>query len=279
MKHTGKVLLIAVICLFPVAATAGKDMPWEKKLPFETATITYAIHGMEEGEEVVYLRDYGRERATYHTTVSKMMGMTMQNSSVDFQTPDAIYSFDLQEKSGSKSVNPQKYMVEEYEKLSSADKKKVEKNAEKLGGAFSEGMSGAVQQNVLTILGYSCDKVSIMSGSEVYLIHDTDIPLKSVVSIMGMSMVMEATSIDTGKVDDKYFQHPAGIVVENDPEADGMARTMARQTIAMLKDPEAAKEMVPAQMGIPQEKMDQMSEEEKQMMQQMMEGMKGLMNQ
>ncbi len=279
MKHTGKVLFIAVICLFPVAVTAGKGLPWEKKLPFETATIKYEIHGMEEGEEIVYIRDYGKERATYHATVSKMMGMTMKNSSVDFHTPDTIYSFDLQEKSGVKSVNPQKYMEEEYEKLSSADKKKVAKNAEKLGGALTQGMQGGVQKNVIKILGYDCDKVSIMNGSDVYLIHDTDIPLKSVVSMMGMKMVMEATSIDTGKVDGKYFQHPAGIVAESNPEADGIARTMAQRSIAMMKDPEAAKEMIPAQMGLSQERMDQMSEEEKQMMQQMMEGMKGLMNQ
>lgn len=279
MKRIGMVLLASMICLSPVVVTAGTALPWEKKLPFKTATIKYAIHGMEEGEEVVYIRGYGTERATYHTTVTKMMGMAMQNSTVEFQTSDIIYSFDLQDRSGVKSVNPQKYMIEEYEKLSSADKKKVEKNAEKLGGAFAEGMQGAVEQNALEILGYSCDKVSIMSGATVYSIHGTDIPLKSVVSMMGMNMTMEATSIDTGKVDDKFFQHPAGIVVENDTEADGMARAMAKQSIAMLKDPEAAKEMIPAQMGMPQEKMDQMSEEEKQMMKQMMEGMKGLMSQ
>lgn len=279
MKHLSKLLLISVICLSPIAVIAGKELPWEKKLPFEMATIKYAVHGMEEGEEVVYIRGYGKERATYRTTVTKMMGMKMQNSSAEFQTEGTIYSFDLQERSGVKSVNPQKYMMEEYEKLSSADKKKVEGNATKLGGAFAEGGPGGVEQNALKILGYSCDKVSIMSGAEMYLIHDTDIPLKNVVSMMGMNMTMEATSIDTGKIDDKYFQHPAGIVVESDPQADGMARIMAQQSIAMLKDPEAAKEMAPSQMGIPQEKMEQMSEEEQQMMQQMMEGMKGLLNQ
>lgn len=279
MKSIYRVLFICMICLSPVVVSAGKDLPWEKKLPFETATIKYAVHGMEEGEEVLYVKNYGKERASYRTTVTKMMGMTMQNSSVEIQTPEVIYSFDLQERSGVKSVNPQRYMNEEYEKLSSADKKKVKKNAEKLGGAFAEGGTGAVEQNAIKILGYSCDKIAIMDGAAVYLIHDTDIPLKNVVSMMGMNMTMEATSIDTGKVDDSFFQHPAGIVLEENAEADGMARVMAQKTIAMLKDPEAAQDMVPAQMGIPQEQMEQMSEEEKQMMQQMMEGMKGLLGQ
>jgi len=277
MKRNCIVWLVGLVCMFPMLVSAGNASPWEKELPFKNITIKYAIHGMEEGEEIIYIRDHGKERARYHTTTTKMMGMTMNNSTIEFMTPDFIYTYDLQEKSGSKAVNPQKYMIEEYEKLSSADKKKVLENAEKKGGAFIAGMGGSIEQNAAEILSYSCDKLDIMGGSTTYLIHDTDIPLKTDVAMMGMKMTMEATSVDNGKVSGKYFKHPAGIVAEVDPQTDEISRNMARQTIAMLKDPEGARQEQPAQMGGQQQ--GKMSEEDQQMMKQMMEGMKGMFGQ
>jgi hypothetical protein len=264
---------LMVLMLLPVSVAAGDKSPWELKLPFKSATIHYTISGMENGSEVTYIRDYGREVATYHTTKTTMMGMTMVNETVDIDTPEWLYQFDLTERTGTKSVNPEKYMIEEYNKLSRADKKRVKENGEKMGASIPEGFGGNVQQNAQKILGYSCDRAEMM-GTVVYSIHGSGIPLLVESNMMGMNMKIEATSVDKGKVSDKYFQFPEGIEAKFDPQSDAMAHEMAKQTIAMLKDPESAKK----QGGRPmmQGQQQQMSPEDQEQMQQAMEMLKGM---
>jgi hypothetical protein len=271
------VLLLAVVFLgVPTWVFAGNELLWEKQLPFKEATIHYIIKGMEEGQETLYVRNNGRERATYRETVSNMMGMKMANSTITIKDPDLIYTYDLQKQQGFKAVNPQKYMIEEYNKLSWGEQEKVRESAKKMGAAYTEGMGGTLQLNALEILGYSCDKVEIMGGSATYLIHDTDVTLKTEMNIMGMNLTMEAEKIENG-VDEKFFQHPEGIMVEVNDQSDEIAKNMAIQAIAMLKDPESAKN---AQMIAPKTVAGgkkQMSKEQKeQMMQQMEEMVKGL---
>lgn len=281
MKRLLLLCFLVAIWATPIIVFADGESPWEKKLPFKSSIIYYAITGMEEGQETLYIRDSGQQRAIYHETVSNIMGMTVNNSTIELITPDYIYSYDLQNNEGSKETNPQKYMIEEYEKLSVADKKKVRDNAEKTGTAYTEGMGGEIQQNAAEILGYSCDKVEIMGGVSTYLIHGTDIPLKTEMDMMGMKMNIVATSIEKGDVDDRFFQHPPGINAEMDAESDAVAREMARRVIAMLKDPGDITQKEAQVIGIPQQK-DGMSEEDKKMLQQleqMMQGMKGIQGQ
>lgn len=269
----GFLLGLLLVMLSSLSVAAGESSPWEAKLPFKNATIHYTISGMENGTEVIYVRDYGREVATYHTTKTTMMGMTMVKETVEINTPDWLYQFDLNEKTGSKSVNPEKYMIAEYDKLSRAEKKRVRENGEKMGVTFSEGFGGNVQQNVKNILGYSCDRAEMM-GSVVYSIHGSGLPLFIESNMMGMNMKIEASSVDEGKVADSFFQFPQGIEAKLDPQSDAMAREMAKQTIAMLKDPESVKK----QGGIPmmQGQQEQMSPEEKEQMEQAMEMLKGM---
>jgi hypothetical protein len=272
------VLLLAVVVLgMPKWIFAGNELLWEKQLPFKEAIIRYVIKGMEEGKETLYVRNNGRERATYRETVSNMMGMKMANSTITIKDPDLIYTYDLEKQQGFKAVNPQKYMIEEYNKLSRGEQEKVRESAKKMGAAYTEGMGGTMQANALDVLGYSCDKVEIMGGSATYLIHDTDVTLKTEMNIMGMNLTMEAEKIENGQVDEKFFQHPAGIIAEVNEQSDEIAKNMATQAIAMLKDPESAKnvQMMAPKAAIGGKK--QMSKEQKeQMMQQMEEMMKGL---
>ncbi len=264
-----------LLTLLPVSVSAEGRSPWEMKLPFESATIHYSISGMENGSEVVYIRDYGREVATYHTTKMNMMGMTMVTETVEIENQDWVYSFDLTEKTGSKSVNPRKYMIEEYNKLSKADKKLIENNGEKMGVSMGEGSGGNVQQNATKILGYSCDRAEIM-GTVVHSLHGSGIPLLLESNMMGMTMKIEATSVDEGKVNASFFELPKGIEARYDPQSDVIAREMAKQTIAGLKDPESIKK----QGGMPmmQGQEQQMIPEEREQMQQAMEMMKGIFN-
>ena len=242
MKKMQTVLTIIAVLLLPLVAVAAENNPWERKLPFEKATIQYTLSGTENGTEALYIRDYGKESATYHKGVNTMMGRTIQSDTIRILTPDWMYTFDLVKKTGQKSVNPQKYMIEEYNKLSSAEKDQVMKNAKEMGLSMTSGMGGKLEMNAEKILGYDCDRATVM-GSTVFSIHETGIPLRIDTAIGGISMHKTATEVKKGSVDARYFELPAGITPQVDPDGDAMARSMAQQTMAMLKNPEGVKNM------------------------------------
>lgn len=265
--------LCCMVSIWPVLAAAAEN-PWEKKLPFAGASIHYQLSGSQEGTEDRYLRDHGRETATYRKAVTVMMGMKVVHDTVEIQDADWTYTYDLQEKTGAKTTNPLKYMTEEYNKLTAAEREQVRRNAETMGASFMQGMNGKVEENVTTILGQSCDRTSMM-GTTVYMIHGTAIPLKTETAMAGMKMASVATSFDEGNVDDRFFQHPAGIEAVHDREADEMARNMAAQTMAMLKDPAGMKNMQPGAM-MPGMGAGQGNEVDQEMMDQAGEIMKGM---
>lgn len=275
------VVLLLSLTIFGSGVAAAKDEnPFEEKLPFQSATITYAISGLENGTEILYIDDYGQKSATYHKTATTVMGMTMENNSIDLTDSEWIYSYDLVEGTGNKSRNPMKYLQEEFAKLSADEKKQVLINREKMGMNVMAGMGGTVEENAIEMFGYSCDKMNAM-GTTVYSIHGSSVALKTESNVMGMKMDIVATAVDKGDVDEKFFAHPVGIEVVHDEEADAMSLQMAQQTMEWLKDPEASTH--PPQEGMMQsERMQQVPEEDKEMMkqaEQMMQSLQGLMKQ
>lgn len=225
---------------------------------------------MQKGTETLCVKDYGQVAARHTDTKTTLMGMAMVTREMELTTPDWVYSYNITEGSGIKSTNPKKFMIEEYEKLSGAEKKQVKKNAEEMGVSMMEGFNGEIEKNAAEILGFQCDKVSLM-GSTVYTIHDTEIPLKTDVNMMGMKMSIVATAFDKGKADGSCFDQPAGIEAIYDEETDQAARSMAVQTMAMLKDPEAAQK----QQKMPPQQQN-LSPEEQQEMEQAMEMLKNM---
>ncbi len=241
----------------------GQDNPWEKGLPFERATVHYTLSGSQEGTEDKYIRDSGREMATYRKAVTVMMGMKLDSDTIEIQDSDWMYSYDMKEKTGTKMTNPQKFMIEEYTQLSPAEKKQARENAEAMGTGFIKGMNGKIEQNVTTLLGHSCDRTSIM-GSTIYMLHGSPIPLKSETNMAGIQMESVATSFKEGEAEDRFFEHPVGIEAVYDQEADELSKNMAVQVVAMLKDPDGVKKMTQGQQVAPghsgkgtQEMMDQ----------------------
>ena len=271
------ICLVAVMGGLPCTNLLAEELPWEKKLPFEHATVHYTVSGVEQGEEILYIRNFGQEQATYLDSTTKIMGMAVTEKSVEFMDADYVYSYDLQAQEGSKSVNPQRYMAEAYSRLTPEEQQQVQKNAAQMGGAFTRGVGGPVQENVTKILGYDCDKIDIMGSGATYLIHGTSIALKTEINMMGMKMVTLATSVDTGAVDSQHFIHPKGIEAKSNPEADTMAQAMGQQMMDALKDPEAGPKVPGAGMqgGTSQKNM---TEEDKEMLEQAGELLKGMQN-
>lgn len=287
-------LLVVTLVMFCGSTLAmGEDLPWEVKTPFKEATIQYELTGMEQGKEILYIKDSGARQAKHHTSTATMMGTTKKTHTIDITDPDWIYRYDLIEKKGGKSTNPNKVYRTEYAKLNAEEKKNVEKNAKELGAGGMLGDFGSVKQKAAKVLGYDCDIASVGGISTVYSIHGTGIPLKAEASVMGMNNNITATKVDTSSaIPDSVFAPPAGITAQLDEQMESMTVDMIKNTIETLKKPDGAKQMQQAgpmgmMGGAGMEKMMDKEmqaeginkEEQQEMMRQMNEAMKQMQKQ
>lgn len=266
MKKT-LLLGIVIVSLMAVSASA-QDSPWDKKLPFESATITIEVSGTMKGTKTIYVKDYGRTSAEYSETVMTMFGMTQREQEITITTPEWEYSIDMAGNTGTRQANPKKYLIQEFNRLSGNQQKTVLKNIEEMGISTIQGMNGTVEKNAAKILGYTCDKAVVM-GIEAYTISGTELPLKIQGNTMGIAVNEVATGIDTGKVPESRFALPANIRFENDPETDQMMQAQAANIVqSILEGKYPTPDMTGNMMGGSDQ--DQLSPEEQQQLQQMM---------
>ncbi len=238
-----KILIFLTIVLLSTTALAKEINPWEQKLPFKEAIISYEITGTQTGSSTLYLKDYGKTSALFRNVTTKILMMKTQESTLNITTREWVYSIDLNEKTGMKQVNPEKYLIEEFNKLSAADQKKVAANVEEFGISFVAGMDGQVKKNAKKILGYNCDKITMM-GTTVYSISGIGLPLKTKSNMMGMKFKEKATEIKKTSVPADKFMVPAGVKIKYSSESDEVARNQAKMIIqSLLEDKQLNPEM------------------------------------
>ncbi len=241
-------LLTLSILLFHTALFASANSPFEKRAPFKEATITYRLGGSSTGSSTLYVKDYGKYLAEHEKTTMSMFGFTKEENKLSITTPNWVYTIDMAAKTGTKMSSMEKYLKQEYEKLSSSEKKTVQKNTKKFGANMMQNMGGDVKFNAAMLYGYSCDKSNVM-GMTSYTIHDTAIVLKMEGSVLGMKIQKEAIDIKKGVVDSSHFKVPSDIKITHDKDADAMMKQQASQMIQILLDPNKAK--APSQPTMP----------------------------
>jgi len=227
-----KIWVLAFILLITVF-TYAEEAVFDMKAPFEKGTIYYEMTGNTKGSEILYIKDWGKTMARYKSTVTKVLMMTKKEKIIEINTPEWDYDFDMIEKTGTKQRSMIFFMRKEYENLSKADKKKFNKNAMEMGLSTVRMFNGEVVENAEKILGFSCDKATMM-GTEAYTIHNTSIVLKTVSNILGMKMAVTAVKLDKGKVDEAKFELPKGIEPIYDEQADAMIEQAAKREIEMI---------------------------------------------
>jgi hypothetical protein len=263
-----KKLTLCLSALLLTTAVYAMENPWNRKLPFKTATVQYNIDGVMKGSKSVYLKDYGRTSAEYSQTSMKIFGMTQKQENIVITTPEWEYTIDMTAKTGVKQANPNKYLIEEFDKLSQSQQKTVVENAEKTGYAMVGGMNGKIEKGAAKILGYLCDKVTLM-GMTAYTISGTELPLKVEGNTMGVKMMETAVQISKDAPPSSKFKTPVNIKIEYDPAADQLLKERAKDVIQSLlegKVPSAAINENGGQTGSEQNDSDQ-EEQMKKLMQ------------
>jgi len=228
-----KLVLLSLLC---AALTAGSPNPFEKRTPFKEATLHYTLSGATRGTSTLYVKEYGKYLAEYERSRMNLFGMGTKAHKLTLSTPDWIYTIDLNAKTGSKVANIEKYMQQEYAKLTPKEQKRVRRNARKTGTNVSHGLGGSVKFNAAMIKGYSCDKTTIL-GITSYTIHNTALVLKLDGTIMGMKIHKEITAINKGAVDSSRFTIPDDIVITYDPHSEATMQEQAAQMMQMLLHP------------------------------------------
>lgn len=235
------VVLLALHLSVLGCSEANTANPWDKKLPFKTAIIEYSLTGMQNGKAVLYIKNYGKDRAKHTNAVTKMLFMKVDSSTIEFTTPDTFTTIDLKERTGAVVPNPLKKNREDFEKLTKSEKKTVVKNLDLLAqkGLDVFSPTGGLQKQEGEFLGHKVDMIN-MDGMVVWSLQGTDIPVKSSVNIMGMSTDVTATKI-TFDVDvpENMFVVPQGINIASNQYADEMSSQMAGSMVDLeaLKDP------------------------------------------
>ena len=85
-----KITIISILLLLPLLAHAAGNNFWEAKLPFEEATIEYSISGVENGAEILYLKNFGNTAARYHRSAMQVMGIVSVTETIEFIDPEWI---------------------------------------------------------------------------------------------------------------------------------------------------------------------------------------------
>lgn len=280
-------LAVSLGVLAPAAIAFAADLPWEVKLPFKEATIHYALSGTEQGQETLYIKDSGKLRAKYRKASATLMGVTTNNETVDFIDPNWVSSYNLIEKTGTKTTNPAKIYLNEYNKLTAAEKKNFEKNIQEFGTGMLSQFGASVTRGSGQVLGYDCEMITINNGmSTVYQLRGSDLSLRSDTSLMGMTNSVMATKIDTSSaIPASAFTHPVGISATLNQEAESMMTSTIAHMVQTLKQPDGAQKMQqggplmmmgPAMEQGMKEGMEQdglSKEEQQEMMQQMQKAM------
>jgi len=234
-----RLLVLGACCLIGLSresAAAGSTNPWDRPLPFKEAVITIALSGSEQGQEVLSIRESGRQRAIRRQSTMTVMGMQNRTDSLELVDPEWVYDYDLAARTGMKSRNPARIFQQELARLSPGEQETVLANAEKFGANVTQGLGGQVQEKAMKIHGFDCDLVTVM-GSRIYMIHGTDIALQTEVSLMGMQQLGKATSVRLAAPPAEAFAHPQGIQAAEDPEEEKNTRALVAGMIQWLKDP------------------------------------------
>jgi len=197
MKQGFRNLKVATAVAIMSIATGASAAEWEETdfYPFEEATFTYKISGMQNGSQVQVIRDHGREGATFVDSTMSMMGMNQPTKTASWMTKDWVYNYDYTTGQGTKMANPMQNAMQ---------------NTDDPKQAYVELMTGLGGKQVGTDThnGTPCNVWEIgMAGSRMCISDDLVMQYMRM-SMGGMQQTIELVDSEIGPVDPARFERP-----------------------------------------------------------------------
>lgn len=220
------------LMLVPAALLAQKnpfDLPVRDLRPM---TVTYTLGGDQQGTSVVAMA--GDKYVTRSTATLRILGRTVTSSTWSLSTPDAIYTADLEKKTGTKSPQLMPYLKEAYDDLDGAGKKRFHQNMRELAHIIGRVFGGSVMDEgerigQKTYAGHECEERRFGSFTVCNMKGPYPLNLHTSGNLVCYRIEQTATEVKPGEAPSSAFEFPAGIEFKPDPtltpqNADSMAR-------------------------------------------------------
>ena len=235
-------IIAATFFGFSISAQNGNY----KVFPFKSGIVKYTLDGNSKGTHTKYFDDYGYKQADYNETETTVFGFTNKEKSGTILIGPKVYAINYKTETVSVGVNP---AYESYANSNGA-------NYDKLGRDAMASLGFSNTNKTEQIAGKKCE---IWKGSLGIIWVWKGLALKSETTVLGISIIETAVSVKVNiSIPESRFEIPEGIEVKDIPE-----NTNTSQSV----------------MGSSNISNQQMSPEEKQMMEDAMSGdMEGMMN-
>ncbi len=163
--------------------------------PFEEATLTYQVSGMQTGSQIQVIRSHGRETASFMDTQLSMMGVNQATKTGSWTDKDWVYTYDYNTNTGTKIANPMKDMMQNMD-----DPKEAYQQ-------FMVGFGGK-EVGTDTHNGTACTVWELQMAGSTVCISDDLVMQYTRVNMMGMSQNIELVEQDIGSIDSSQFDKP-----------------------------------------------------------------------
>lgn len=181
-----------------------------KKYAIKSGKIEYKLTGNTTGTRTIYFNDYGNKHYEHikSVTVTKMFGVTdrSETDKITIINDDHFWTIDnLENKNYEGNMPYSKLSKEMMGNMTETEQKKLADDILKSFGGQKLGTE--------KILGYTCDKISLM-GSIIWLYNG--VSLKSETKVMGITTNEEAINFEKNiSIPSNKFTPPSGIDFTN----------------------------------------------------------------
>jgi len=185
-----------------VEDAASSDM---KRYGVESGMVEYELSGSKTGTKTIYWDNWGMREATYQDSVIEVSGMTIPDKNVTIMDGDWMYSYNPDDRTGTKMVNT---MIKQILENSGED------DLGELGLHMLKGMGGK-KVGTESIAGKTCDLYEVSSMSTQTCVWKS-VTLKTEANLAGMNITELATIVDTSTaVPEEKFTLPEDIAIKD----------------------------------------------------------------
>lgn len=191
---------------------------FSKRYGIKSAIVEYTITGSQSGTKTLYFDNWGMKQAEYTNSVLQIAGFSKNINLLNIIKDDSNYIIDLERKTGTKTKNPIKKLINELQN-------------QKSFGEFGEQIllnSGAMKTGREEFMDKECDIYEIPNaGTKIWIWKW--IPLKTITKSGGIEINSVAKKIDVDvNIPSEKFNLPEDIVI-TEVDLDDIENQMRQQ--------------------------------------------------
>ena len=188
------------------------DNPFDGKFPIKEGVVTYAVRGNHTGSKILYFSDYGREQLIIEKKSGGFLQKHTASEKITLIKSDVKYVVDMRKNRAAKSSTLRKKLYTLFQSLTKKEKENILENIQHAKPRSYPNIDGICTPAAKEILGYPVTREEI-DGITQYSLANGTLVLETSVHLLGYDVDTFATSIQTRKVDPKFFELPKDVTI------------------------------------------------------------------